>query len=426
MVANVASAAVPLLLLPLLTRVLTPADYGQVIAFTLMVTLCQCATGLNVHAALGVIWFRQPRETIPSYTGAALLIAFASTAVVALVAIGVISLWPVVMAGITPAWAALAAVTAGANVVLQSRLVLWQSQGKAMHSASLQFLTSIINVALSLLAVLALGWGGDGRNFGFAGATLVMAVIAVLAFLRAGEIRWAPSRAQFGRLVGFGLPLVFHTFAGVLLTNADRWAISIKLDAAALGIYGAGAQLGMTMAILGDAFVKAFSPWLYGKLSEDTEEARFCAVGAIYVAMPVFFMLAFSLWVALAIASTLLLGPQYRLAIGYLPWFMLGGAFNGVYLCTAVLYFHNGKTARLATISFLSGLVGAGVTWSLISVLGMAGAAVAYACGQGLLALATTVVAMQTFDLPWHKPRRALTIWFNNVGILRRLVWRRG
>ncbi len=422
MVANVASAAVPLLLLPLLTRVLTPGDYGQVIAFSLLVTLCQCVTGLNVHAALGVIWFRQPRETLPDYTGAALTIALVSTLIVALLVFLVFSAWPDLMAGITPHWAALAAATAGANVILQSRLVLWQSQGKAMQSASLQFLTSVTNVALSLLAVLGLGWGGDGRNFGFASATVIMATVAILAFLKAGEIRWAPTRAKFRHLIGFGLPLVFHTFAGVLLSTADRWTISIKLDSASLGIYGAGAQLGMTMAILGDAFVKAFSPWLYAKLSEETPDSRHCAVGAIYAAMPMFFVMALGLWAALAIGSTLLLGPQYRLAADYLPWFMLGGAFNGVYLCTSVLFFHNAKTRLLATVSFLSGLGAAALTWLLISTFGVTGAATAYACGQGVLALATTVVAMQTFNLPWFQPRRALMTWFNEVEFLRRLL----
>lgn len=415
MVANVASAAVPLLLLPLLTRVLTPEDYGQVVVFALLVTLFQCATGANVHAALGVIWFRRPHDAVPSYVGAALSVALASTILAAALGFLVFSLLPDLLAGITPLWAVCAAVTAGANIVLQSRLVLWQSQGRVMQSALVQFLTSLVNVGLSLLAVLALGWGGQGRNFGVAAAAVLMAGLAVSLFLHSREARWAPDRAQFSYLLGFGLPLVFHSFAGVLLTTADRWAISIQLDAAALGVYGAGAQLGMTMAILGDAFVKAYSPWIYRKLSDGTTETRYSVIGAIYAAMPLFFVMAFCLWCVLAIASQLLLGSQYQLAASYLPWFMLGGAFNGVYLCTAVLYFHHGRTSRLAMISFLSGLVGAGATWFFVALGGVGGAAMAYAFSQALLALATTVVASRTFDLPWFEPRRALNVWAEDL-----------
>lgn len=414
-VANVASASVPLLLLPLLTRVISPDEYGQIIAFALLVTLCQCAAGLNMHAALGVIWFKRTPEEVAAYAGTALAVALASTLAVATVAFLIFSFWPDLVAGIDPTWAAIAGIAAGANVVLQSRLVLWQSQGKAINSAAMQFSTSVLNVGLSLLFVLVLSWGGMGRNAGFAGATLLMAMLGLLGFVHARELRWAPQRAHLTHLLAFGLPLVFHAFAGVLLSTADRWIISIKLDATALGVYGASAQLGMTMAIMGDSFVKAYSPWMYGRLKAETEEARLGAVGAIYAAIPLFFVLATCLGVVLIVTSSLLLGPQYRQAADYLPWFMLGGAFNGVYLSTAVLYFHNGKTARLALISFLSGLVSAGITWELISTFGIAGAAMAYAASQALLALATTFVAMKTFDLPWSHPVRALAAWRANL-----------
>ena len=53
--ANIASAGVPFLLLPLLTRVLGPVEYGHVVSFTLLVTLCLTVAGLNAHAALGVV-----------------------------------------------------------------------------------------------------------------------------------------------------------------------------------------------------------------------------------------------------------------------------------------------------------------------------------------------------------------------------------
>jgi hypothetical protein len=63
--ANLVAAAVPFLLLPILTRVLGPDQYGQVVNFSLLVTVCMTLAGLNAHAALGVVWFKQPREKVP-------------------------------------------------------------------------------------------------------------------------------------------------------------------------------------------------------------------------------------------------------------------------------------------------------------------------------------------------------------------------
>lgn len=409
-VANIASAAAPFLLLPLLTRVLTPAEYGEVVGFALLVTLCQTVAGLNAHAALGVVWFKRPSEELAAFTGSAIAIALASTLVVALAVGALLTLLPI--GGLSPLWGLLAALTAGANVVLQCRLVLWQNQHKALASAVLQFGTSALNLGLSLLAVLVFNGGGAGRNLGIAGATMLMATVAVGLFLHAGELRWAPSREQMGTLARFGLPLIAHTLAGVLLSTTDRWSVSIRLDAEGLGIYGAGAQLGMVMTIFADAFVKAYSPWLYNRLSAATAADQRVAVGAVYAAIPGFVIVALLVGGPLIMASTLLLGPKYQAAAAVLPWFMLGGACTGIYMSTSVLFFFEARTGRLAMVTMSSALIGAASTWLLVGALGVRGAAIGYAFTQAVLALITTSMAMRTFQLPWRHPAQALGAWW--------------
>lgn len=406
--ANVASAAVPFLLLPLLTRVLSPDEYGQVVGFSLLVTLCMTLAGLNAHAALGVVWFKKPREELPAFTGTALALAITSTTLVAGGIAVVLQRWPALAANITPAWAALAALTAGAGVVLQCRLVLWQSQQQPLRNAVLQVSSSLLNVVLSLVGVLGLGLGSAGRNGGIVAAALLMALVTLVLFVRSREVRWAPERGQLRELLSFGLPLILHALAGVLLGTTDRWTVSIYLGSHALGVYGAGAQLGMVMGILADAFVKAYGPWLYAKLASKYVADKQVAVGAIYIAMPAFFVLAAVVGIALRWASTVLLGAKYQEAATVLPWFMLGGAFSGVYLCTSVLFFFSARTGLLSLTTSSAAVCGALCTWQLVAHLGIEGAAMGYAATQGLLALSTTVVAMKSFDLPWGHPGLAL------------------
>ena len=217
--ANIASAGVPFLLLPLLTRELQPEAYGQVVGFSLLVTLCMSLSGLNAHAALGVLWFKRPHDQIAAFTATALALALASTALVAVLAASVIALFPGLAGGITPAWGAVAAITAGATVVLQCRLVLWQSQHKPVGNALLQFSASLLNVGISLVAVTFLGFGGDGRNGGIALAAVLMAAVSITLFVRAGELCWAPDREQLKTLVVFGLPLVLH----ILAVRSSAW-----------------------------------------------------------------------------------------------------------------------------------------------------------------------------------------------------------
>ena len=83
-VANVLSAAVPFLLLPLLTRALTPAEYGDVISFYMLVALCSSVAGLSLHGAVGVRWINSSKGDPRTYTASAMLLVFGSTMLAAL------------------------------------------------------------------------------------------------------------------------------------------------------------------------------------------------------------------------------------------------------------------------------------------------------------------------------------------------------
>jgi O-antigen/teichoic acid export membrane protein len=236
--ANIASSAVPFLLLPLLTRVLTPTEYSVIVNFSLLVTLFAAFAGLNVHGALSVIWFKQTRDEFPSYVFTAVVLAIASTAIMILL--------PIIMfdsANRNIWWMnhftlGLAALTAGCNIIFQCRVVLWQCQQKPMLSAYAQVFFSLFNVSLSLLLVLVLFMGADGRNIAIAFSSFMAAIVAVLCFITFREINTVFSIKKAKTLLVFGLPLVLHVVAGVLLSAADRWIIAIKLDPYSLGIYG--------------------------------------------------------------------------------------------------------------------------------------------------------------------------------------------
>jgi O-antigen/teichoic acid export membrane protein len=411
-VANLASAAMPFLLLPLLTRVLGPAQYGSVVGFMLLVTVCQTVAGLSMNAAVGVAWFKRSAEEMRDYTTSALIVAAASTAVAAAAGASALWHWPALVEGVTPAWGALAALTAGANIVLQCRLVLWQARQRAVACALLQFAVSGVNVALSLLAVLVFAWGGQGRNAGVAAAYVLAGLAAVTLLAREGELGSTPRVEHLRHQLHFAAPLVLHALAGALLATADRWVVAVRLDAASLGLYGAGAQLGMVMAMLADAFVKAFTPWLYDQLrSTDAEQRRLAVAGAVYAVLPGFLLLALAVGAVLHVTSGLLLGPRYAAAAQVLPWFMLGGAFGGLYMCGSALLYFESRTGRLASMTSLSALVGTACTWVLVGRLGLGGAAVGYAFTQGLLALVTLWMAMRSVDLPWQHPMPALAAW---------------
>jgi O-antigen/teichoic acid export membrane protein len=414
---NIAASAVPFALLPLLTRVLTPAEFGLVVAFSLAIMICMPLAGLSVSGAVAIAWFNRPRAEHPAFTGAALVVAWSSMALTAIAFAVLLTMIPALAWIVDPLWGALAAVTAGMSCVLHCRLSLWQSQQRQFSYVMLQVAASVLNVALSLLFVLALRWGADGRNLGIALSALLVGLLAFGLLIRSGEATLRIRRGDIDALLRYGVPLIPHVFGGVFVGTADRFIVSAQLGQDSLGIYGAGAQLGMVMVILADAVAKTFGPWLYARLASENPKDKYVVVGAIYMMAPTFLCAAAGVGLMLFVASTFLLGAQYHSATVVLPWFMLGGAFTGIYQCTTNLFFYSGRTSLLSLITTCSAAAGVLVIWILTSAFGIEGAAMGYAATQGLMALFVNVGASRSFDLPWHEPRQALATWWRNAAM---------
>jgi O-antigen/teichoic acid export membrane protein len=415
---NLASAAIPFALLPLLTRVLTTAEFGHVVAFSLLVAMCTPFAGLGIHGAIGVAWFNRSREELPDFVGAAIVVGIASTLFTALCVAMILTAAPLLAPGFSTLWGTLAALTAGASILLQGRLALWQSQQRPLANAVLQFVASALNVGLSLVGVLILGLGAEGRNGGIALSACLMALTAIALLVWSNQARWSLRRDHVKALLLFGVPLIPHGLSGVLIGTADRWIVSGRLGAEALGLYGAGAQLGLVMAVLADAFVKAYCPWLYARLASTDPQDKYRVVGAIYISIPVFLVVAAVLGFALYLTSNLLLGPQYRAATVVLPWFMLGGAFTGIYYCTTNLFFFSGRTSLLALATTASAGAGMLLIWMLARALGIEGAAMGYAATQGLLALLVNIIAWRNFDFPWGEVGKSLKVWWHTSFVI--------
>lgn len=404
---NIFSAAVPFLLLPILTRWLSPAEYGRVVNFALLVAACGALAGLSAHGAVGVEWFKRGGDERARYVGAAAAVIVSSGLLVAVGVAAIVWLAGDEWLGFGPGIAALAALTSAANVLLLVRLVLWQSAERPWPHIATAIGASALNVGLSLFAVAALGWGGVGRIAGVAAAAFVMALFALASMAAQRELLPALRRADVRSLLAFGLPLVPHVLAGVALASVDRYVVGTVLGTEAIGRYGAATQLAAVMTVVGDAFVKAFNPWLYRTLRSGSDADRLRVVGAVYCAMPAFVALALVLLVALLAAGPWLLGPAFRGALELMPWLMLGGALSGVYLAVSGLFFYDGRTGRLAVVTMASAVVGVVASMMLVPRWGVHGAAAGFALTQAVLAAAAVVVAMRTFALPWRRPMAA-------------------
>jgi O-antigen/teichoic acid export membrane protein len=394
------------MLLPLLTRELAPAEYGQVVSFYMLVALCSSVAGLSLQAAVGVRWLDRSRGDPRTYTATALVLILITTAIAALLSA---TITPAIGIDLRRDFAALAAVVAGTNVLQGVRFAVWQSCERPRPAATLQVSSAVLNITLSLAAVFLLHWGGLGRIGAAVLSGVLVSVVSAWLLFRDQEAT-ASTRRDGKELLRFGVPLIPHTLAGSLLTSADRFAVSAQLGVSALGVYGSASQLGMVMNVIADAAIKAYSPTMYRMLGRNSTWSRLRVVAVTYLSVFVWIAVAFVMWAAFAAMSNVLLGDRYQKAVGLAIWFLLGGAATAIYLNIAGLFFFNGKTEWISASTVTAAVVGFLFANFAVSRFGQMGGAISYLATQCTALMLAWLLSCRVSPMPWSRPLLAVRV----------------
>ena len=143
------AGATPFVLLPILTRLLSPTQFGEVTAFLMLTVMVANAAGLSVHGLVSVRYFKVEREELRRLVSAALLLVLAAHAVV-LVAVLVLH-GPLVrlfeLSAGSSALAVVAALALSLNLVF---LALFQSSDRPLHYLGARLIQGAVELGLCL------------------------------------------------------------------------------------------------------------------------------------------------------------------------------------------------------------------------------------------------------------------------------------
>ncbi len=398
---SVARNAIPFLLLPVLTRYLSPADFGIVTTFEVMLSMGLVFVGLNMYGAVGVNFFRLNRAELGVYVGNVILISLVTSFVALGLAYAVFEALPLDIPDATR-WLPLIALAALAQSLFSIALTLWQVEQRPIPYALFQTLQTALNVGLSLWFVMSFGWGWRGRLLAIIAASVIFGAISLFIVYR----RWCGAltvRREYVRdALGFGVPLVPHSLGNWILNFIDRLFLASMVGVAATGVYTVGYQVGMVVGLVATSFNQAWSPFLFQKLTEDDPQSKIRIVRFTYVYIVAITAFALLLSLAAPWLLALFVGPEFRGAYQYVFWVALGYAANGMYLMVAHYIFYVKKTHLLAGITFFSAIVNMVLDYVLIRAHGPIGAAQASAGSFFVSFVLTWILAARVYKMPWR------------------------
>lgn len=397
-VTNVVSAVIPFLMLPILTRVLAPQDYGALTVFSLAVTYLGAVTGLSVHGAVTIRYFEQDRYDLPRYVGACFLILITSTLVV-VSAIGLSLRWFHLDIGIPHGWVLVAAAVSCAQFAIQIRLALWQSSGKAWQFGAARVAQAAVDATISLILVLLVGLAWQGRALGITAAALATATFVIWTLVAERGIRFSGSGIYVRDALRFGAPLVVHTFGGLLITTGDKLIVGSLVSLNDLGQYAVAGQVAAILNVLYDAVFRAFQPWVIQRsLAADQ---RKLVVQTIYKVLIGTTLLGIAFLLCAMLFYPLVVGDRYRSGLQLVPVLVAAAVIRCGYFATAIFISIASKNEHLALNSTLSGVAGLASAALLVPHVGLIGAAYGVVIAELISFTLNLRSSNRVFPMPW-------------------------
>jgi O-antigen/teichoic acid export membrane protein len=393
--------AIPFILLPILTRYLTPEEYGTVALFQVLLLLTIPFVGMNLQTNISRNFTKLNRAEMAQLIGTLAALLCCSMTIV----IFLISLW-ILFVGqlfdISSGWLFVLPLVAAFHTANQFNMTVLRNQEQPITFAALEVTNSLINIGISIILVVMLQYGWQGRVLAIVFSTCCLGLFGILLLYKQKLIIFGFNKNVVKNVLSISLPLIPHALGGVIVTMSDRIFIEKLISKEAVGVYVVGYTFGMLVNLFVESFSRAWSPWYYKQMSKNnSKENRQQIVQYTYIYFIIILLLALAVSSCSKWLLPFLVTPEYQGASKYILWISFGYAFRGVYTVIFPCLVFAGKTSFLAIGTTGIALINLLLNYCLIHLNGPVGAAQATLISWFLLLLCTWLYSTRICPMPW-------------------------
>ena len=384
---TVLARSIGLILLPILTRYLSPADYGTIELLAVAFALLNLVLPLEVTQ--GMVRLQVDEKDLrrkADYASTAFWFTagvFGGFAVLAWIANGYLSRWLFGTSGYESVFQlAVLAMAFNASLYVVQNNLRFNLQSRAFALSNV--LLALVTAAGSAALIVGLSTGLIGYFIASLGGNIIALAlgIAMVSGPRTFGLQFDSQRLR--EMLVFSAPLVLSSAAVYLTTYADRWLVRYWLGLESLGLYGAAFRIASVTGLVVFSLQMAITPIVYQNHRDPQTPLLLrtlltCLLAAILPAVGL--LAAFSKELVVLIA-----GSNFEAAAPAAGWLSLGVVLMSLYVFAPGM----GLAKRTKRIALVNGAVsGCNVTLglALVPTLGIMGAALAYVAGG--IAMAT-------------------------------------
>lgn len=403
-ISDLINKAIPFLLLPILTKYLSPEQYGIVATFTTFIMIISILVELNMSNAINIFFFKESKDELKTYITNTIILSFIIT-IFLIICVYPLSDYFSNLLSLSVIWIYLGIITVFFQFITTINLVLWQAEQKANKYGIYQISQTILNFSLVILLVVFLKYEAEGQIFAQIFSIILFSIFSFFILYRRNYIQFKMKYEYIKDAFKFGLPLVPLSLSGWLRTGADRLLLTSLIGAFATGIYVVGFQFGMIIIILCTAFNKAFNQFLYRKLSNINEDEKNKLV--IFSYFYFFIILCLALLISLISPWIIVnfLDERYKDSLEIVPYITFAYAFQGMYIIVVNYLYYIKRTVYLGYLTLICGIIHIILSYTLIKLYGLIGAAQASLISFLIMFFAVWILSAKLYPMPWLKPK---------------------
>tara|TARA_R110002124_G_scaffold17175_3_gene72177 strand:- start:7495 stop:8748 length:1254 start_codon:yes stop_codon:yes gene_type:complete len=398
---SILSAVVPFILLPILTRVFPPEVYGQIAMYMIFVSLSSAFIGLNTIGATERKYFETfCHDDLKTYNGNSFIVYFFSLLVYFLV-ISLLGDYFSSFLGIPLFWLYLAIINSACLFIINFRLGQWQIRLKAVKYGVVQISNALINMLISLFFVITLNLGGEGRVLGIISALLIVSIYSCYSIIKDELVIIKYKKIYLIDLIKYGVPLIPHVIAGIVVLSLDRVIINKELGLELTGIYMVAASLSGALSLIFHSINKAYTPWLFTNLEKNCIKIKKEIVKKTYIYFVFLIFLSIISFFLAPLVFEVIVGERYHKASDIISILVVGHVFLGMYLMVTNYIFYTKRTKLISIATIISSVVNILLLLFLVPIYELYGAALAFMISNCLLFIVTWIVSARVFKMPW-------------------------
>lgn len=344
-------------LLTILARYISPADYGELSLFNTVVTLLGFFVGLSTAGYMSVSFFKESKEKFKEdFTAICLITVFITLVIFILFLLS--SQWLSGLLKVTVRFLFLGLLISSAHVFVGLNLDYYRVKEKLPVYGVLSCSFALLYFLLAIYLVVSKSLNWHGLVYALVICNIIFASIALLFFIKNRLFRFSKTWATYKKVIIWGLPIIPHLASGWVKDGLDKYIINGTHEMADVGLFSFAMTLASVIIMIGIAFNQTNSVNLYQTLSSNEPNEIIIRslhhkekyLSLMYLFMVITIILGGSIFIPIFM-------PKYTSCVPYFVILSVYGFFQCIYFLFCNYLFYYNKTKQLMFITFGSSII---------------------------------------------------------------------